>query len=81
MEPEHTTHATGDTVRVNLPDPDGPDAKYNGRTATVVEVDADGLGDFPGAEEDWSEMYTLEFDDGERPSLSFRVHDLEPVNE
>lgn len=74
------THPVGTRVRVSLPDPEGPDGDYDGRTATVVSVDYDGLGELDGREE-LNEMYTLEFENGDRPSLSFRVHDLEPAEE
>lgn len=76
---ENTTHSPGERVKVVLPDPDGPDAKYDGREATVVEVSHDELG-IGVNQPELNEMYRLRFDNGEEPGLGFRVHDLESVD-
>lgn len=65
----------GETVRVDLPDPNGPDAKYDGRLATVRDVTFDQLGEYGNLPE-LNAMYLLEFDNGEAPNIRFRVHDL-----
>lgn len=74
------TYAVGEEVRVSLPDADGPDAQYHGRRATVVDVAYDELGALDDRPE-LNEMYTLEFEDGTCPSISFRVHDIESPSE
>lgn len=71
------TLSTGDRVRIELPDPDGPDARYNGKTGEITRVDEDDLGELTGDPRD-NYHYTVELDDEELGEMMFRHHDLGP---
>jgi hypothetical protein len=73
-----TTYGLGETVRVDIPDPDDPDHKYHGKVGVIKAVYADDLGLLTGNPEDDS-LYTVVFDEDDLGTMDFRYQDLESV--
>lgn len=55
----------GDYVQIVLPDPDGIDAQYDGKTGRITEKHEDGLGDGAG-DDRYNHLYTIELEDGDQ---------------
>jgi hypothetical protein len=66
----------GDRVRVDIPDPDDPEFKYNREAGTIDAVIEDAAGSETGDERD-SNLYRVELDSGE--TMDFRWQDLRPM--
>lgn len=67
----------GDSVRVDIPNPDDPDFDgFHGREGQVTEVLRDAAGEETGDERD-AVVYRVRFEDGDE--MDFRWRDLRPV--
>jgi ribosomal protein L21E len=67
----------GDSIRVDIPDPDDPDFDtYHGRKGEVIEVFDDDVGQHTGDQRD-DVLYRIQFTNGNK--MDFRWRDLRPL--
>lgn len=66
-------YSEGDKVRVDIPDKDDPEFRFHREEGIIVRVLDDAVGSETGDERD-SNLYRVQFDDGE--NMDFRWRDL-----
>jgi len=70
--------AVGDRVRVDIPDADDPDDRFDGEVGEVIEITQDDLGELFD-DERLNVLITVEFDDEELGTMTFRMHDIDRI--
>jgi len=77
-QPANEPYSVGDSVQIYLAS-DDPDNQYHGVVCEIIEIHEDNLGEETGRNTD-AYSYTLcNAESGEELPISFRHHDLVPV--
>lgn len=77
-QPANDSYSVGDRVQIYI-GPDDTDSRYHGVVCEVVEIQTDDLGTETGRTTDGYSYILQDIETGEELPISFRHHDLVPV--